>query len=184
MNKKIIFGSLLSVFIIFILPSVPAVEYNATLESNELGVINEIKCKDIKDFEERFKNIDHEELKERIKNSDLRELKEKIQNIDINSVYKELKVKLKDYSAEPKFIIISLVVIRVILTLIRTIVNLGYTILIIILDSLYTIIKIIIGVPVVILIYILNTIISIVDLILATIFDIIIPGSNAAKTYN
>ena len=92
MNKKIIFGSLLSVFIIFILPSVPAVEYNATLESNEPGVINEIKYKDIKDFEERFKNIDHEELKERIKNSDLRELKEKIQNIDINSVYKDVRI--------------------------------------------------------------------------------------------
>lgn len=184
MNRKIIFGSLLSVFILFILPSVPAVEYNATLESNESGVINKIKYKDIKDLEERFKNIDHEELNERIKNIDLRGLKEKIQNIDINSVYKELKVKLKDQPAEPKFIIISLIIIRIILTFIRTIVNLGYTILLIILDLLDTVIKIIIGVPILILIYILNTIISIVDLILATIFDIIIPGSNATKTYN
>ena len=67
MNKKIIFGSLLAVFVIMMLPSVPAVEYNTAVEANESLILDELR------------------------NINLEELKIKIQNMDVNNLKKELK---------------------------------------------------------------------------------------------
>ena len=72
MNRKIIFGTLLSAFILLLLPSVPAVESNKILEANESSIINEIKQmgKEVKDLQLQIKNIDLEELNERFKNTE------------------------------------------------------------------------------------------------------------------
>ena len=60
MKRKIIFGSLLAVFLMMMLPSVPAVEYNTTVEANESRILDELKVKiqsiDIKSFKEELKD--------------------------------------------------------------------------------------------------------------------------------
>ena len=91
MKRKIIFGSLLAVFLMMMLPSVPAVEYNTTVEANESRILDELR------------------------NIDLEELKVKIQSIDIKS----FKEGLKDDPAIPQcfaiaYAIIALVILCVI----------------------------------------------------------------------
>ena len=68
MKKKIIFGSLLAVFLMMMLPSVPAVEYNTTVEANESRILDELQ------------NIDLEELKAKIQSIDIKGFKEELNN--------------------------------------------------------------------------------------------------------
>lgn len=178
MNRKIIFGTLLSAFILLLLPLVPAVESNKILEANESSIINEIKQmgKEVKDLQLQIKNIDREELNERFKNIDQRELKEKI-----NGIYKDLKDTFEDPPAEPQFIII-LTIIKTILRVIYLMISLGYTILSLILSLLYFIITFIISMPITIILALLGTLINIIDKIIETIRDIIFPGSQITLT--
>ena len=87
MKSKIIFGSLLAVFLMMMLPSVPAVEYNTAVEANELLILDELQ------------------------NIDLKELKIKIQNIDIKSI----KEELKDNPALPQCFAIPYAIIALII---------------------------------------------------------------------
>ncbi len=68
MKKKIIFGSLLAVFLMMMLPSVPAVEYNTAVEANESRILDELQ------------NIDLEELKVKIQSIDIKSFKEELKN--------------------------------------------------------------------------------------------------------
>ena len=91
MKRKIIFGSLLAVFLMMMLPSVPAVEYNTAVEANETRILDELQ------------------------NINLEELKVKIQSIDIKS----FKEELKDDPALPQcfaipYAIIALVILCII----------------------------------------------------------------------
>ncbi len=90
MKKKVIFGSLLAVFLMMMLPSVPAVEYNTAVEANESRILDELR------------------------NIDLDELKVKIQSIDIKS----LKEELKDDPAVPLFFPISGIIFYTLIVLI------------------------------------------------------------------
>ena len=54
MNKKIIIGSLLAVFMMLMVPSIPAVQFNTVKEANESQLF------------EKIYNIDFKELKEKI----------------------------------------------------------------------------------------------------------------------
>lgn len=92
MKRKIIFGSLLSVFLMLMIPSVPAVEYNNVLEASESRLLAEIKNMDIRELKERIQDLNTKQLKEKILNIDVNEFKEKIQNRDIEN--KELKEKV------------------------------------------------------------------------------------------
>jgi len=55
-KTKIVVGSLLAVFLLMMLPSVPAVEFNTVVETNKSNLLEEIQ------------NIDIDELKEKLKN--------------------------------------------------------------------------------------------------------------------
>lgn len=193
MNRKIIFVSLLSVFILLLLPSVPAVEYNVALDANESSIIDKIKRIkiDIKDLKERLKNMDRKELNEKIKNINRKELKEKINKIDIKKVRNELRAKLKDQQDEPKCIIISLIILRILLTIINYIISAGYIIISIILNTLALILNLIVAMINLILVIIvtiikviLSTLIGIIDSILKTIFDILFPNRNTTELYH
>ncbi len=92
MKKKIIFGSLLAVFLMMMLPAVPAVEYNTAIEVNESHLFEEIQSM----------NID--------------ELKEKILNLNVeDEELKEFQKQLNDDTASPQRIRLVLRLIRVIL---------------------------------------------------------------------
>ena len=104
MKKKIIFGSLLAVFLMMMLPSVPAVEYNTAVEANESRILDELR------------------------NIDLEELKIKIQSIDIKS----FKEELKDDPALPLcfpisgiifYTLIALILLRIVFYVISTVVG-------------------------------------------------------------
>jgi hypothetical protein len=104
MKKKVIFGSLLAVFLMMMLPSVPAVEYNTAVEANESRILDELQ------------------------NIDLDELKVKIQSIDIKS----LKEDLKDDPAVPLcfpiggiifYTLIALILLRILFYVISAVVG-------------------------------------------------------------
>ena len=57
MKKKIIIGSLLTVIILMILPSVSAVEFNTAVESNKAQILEQIKNIDFRELKEKLKNI-------------------------------------------------------------------------------------------------------------------------------
>ena len=67
MRKKIVFGSLFAVFMLMMLPSIPAVEFNTVVESNRSQIIEQIRNMNIDEFRERIRDLDIEELKEKIK---------------------------------------------------------------------------------------------------------------------
>ena len=71
MRKKMIFVSLLAVFLMMMLPSVPAVEYNTAIEVNEAHLLEEIQNMSIDELKEKIlnMNVEDEELKEFKNNS-------------------------------------------------------------------------------------------------------------------
>ena len=80
MRKKIIFGSLLAVFLMLMIPSISAIEYNTVLDVNESYII------------------------EKIQKMDISELKGKIQDIDIFNILRQMKEKLNNEEPKPQFI--------------------------------------------------------------------------------
>ena len=105
MKKKIIFGSILSVFILMILPSIPAVEYDVAVKANESRFIDGIQ------------NIDVAEFKEKIQNMDIHEFREEIKNIDVRSAVEGLKEILKDNPAQPQCIVTLMALIILLMVL-------------------------------------------------------------------
>jgi len=170
--KKIIFGSILAIFILLMSPSIPAIEYNSISDENELKVFQKIKDieMNINDLKEQLKNIEDTELKEKI---NIKELKEKIEKIDLINLFKESKYIYKNQPAQPNCII--LLVLKIIFKLISTILNLGVEILFLIIDTIVVIFKILISVPVTVVQNIIAMLLYIIDMILNAIHDIITP---------
>ena len=93
MKKKIIFGSMLSVFILMMLPSIPAVKYDVAVKANESSLIDELQDIDVTDFKERIQKIN------------IHELREELKNINIKNAVEELKEKIKENPAQPQCIV-------------------------------------------------------------------------------
>ena len=191
MKRKIIFGSVLSICILLLLPSVPAVEYNVALDSNESNIfdkVTQIKI-NINDLKEKLKDNDIRELKEIVRNIDFKKLKEKINDIEIQNVINELNSKLTDQKVEPKCII-SLTLLKTILVVISLIVSFGSMIIFAIINTLaliifviIVVINLIISLILFIIQAILSTLIGIIDSILQIIFDILFPNKIAISSY-
>ena len=146
MKKKIIFGSLLAVFLMIMLPSVPAVEYNTAVETNEARILDELH------------------------NIDLEELKVKIQSIDIKS----LKEELKDDPALPLcfpisgiifYTLIALILLRIIFYVISAVVGVIAGVVGAIASAVIGAICAVLGFVGKILVFIFSTIIGVVGLI-------------------
>jgi len=101
MKKKIIFGSILSVFILMLLPSIPAVEYDVAVKANERSLIYELQGIDVTDFKERIQKIN------------INEFREELKNIDIRNAVEELNEKIKDNPAQHQCIITFLSLILI-----------------------------------------------------------------------
>ena len=73
MKKSILFGTILSVFLIIMVPSIPAIEYNTVVEENKSFFMEKVKDFDKKDFLSNIldglKNIIYK-LNEKFFNSD------------------------------------------------------------------------------------------------------------------
>jgi len=101
MKKKIIFGSILSVFILMLLPSIPAVEYDVAVKANERSLIYELQGIDVTDFKERIQKIN------------IYELREELKNIDIRNIVEELNEKIKDNPIQNQLIITFMALILI-----------------------------------------------------------------------
>ena len=93
MKKKIIFGSILSVFILMVLPSIPALEYDTAVKANKSSLINELQCIDMTEFKERTQKIN------------INQMREKLKNINVKNVVEELKEKINDNPVQPQCIV-------------------------------------------------------------------------------
>ncbi len=123
MKKKIIFGSLLAVFLMMMLPAVPAVEYNTAIEVNEAYLLEEIQ------------------------NMSIDELKEKILNMNVeDEELKELQKQLNDDTASPQCIRLALRLICMLLHIFVKILLLPLKIMVILLKILFLPLKIICGI--------------------------------------
>jgi len=123
MKKKIIFGSLLAVFLMMMLPAVPAVEYNTAIEVNESRLFEEIQ------------------------NMNIDELKEKILNMNVeDEELKEFQKQLNDDSASPQCIRLALRLICMLLHIFVKILLLPLKIMLILLKILFLPLKIICGI--------------------------------------
>ena len=65
MKKKIIFGSLLAVFVLMVLPSVSAVEFNTAVETNKSQILKQLQDMTVDEFREKIKTLDIKELEEK-----------------------------------------------------------------------------------------------------------------------
>jgi hypothetical protein len=123
MRKKMIFVSLLAVFLMMMLPAVPAVEYNTAIEVNESRLFEEIQ------------------------NMNIDELKEKILNMNVEDAeLKEFQKQLNDDTASPQRIRLVLRLIRIILHIFVKILLLPLKIMLIPLKILVLPLKIICGI--------------------------------------
>ncbi len=78
MKQKIIVVSILSVFILMVLPSIPAVEYDAAVKANESSLIDELQGIAVTDFKEGIQKINIHEFREELKNIDVRSAVEEL----------------------------------------------------------------------------------------------------------
>ncbi len=93
MKQKIIFGSILSVFILMILPSIPAVEYDAAVEANESNIIDKLQDISVTDFKEMIQKMNMPELRDGLK------------KIIVKNEFEGFKEKIKDNPAQPQCIV-------------------------------------------------------------------------------
>jgi len=123
MKKKLIFGSLLAVFLLAMLPSVAAVEFNAAVEANESRILDE------------FQNMNIDELKEKI-------LKMNVEEEQL----KELQKQLKDDTASPQCMRLALKLMCMLIHIFVKILLLPLKIMLIPLKILFMPLKIICGI--------------------------------------
>ena len=171
MKQKIIFGIILSVFILMVLPSIPAVEYDAAVKANESSLIDELQGIDMTDFKERIQKIN------------IHELREELKNIDLKNAVEELKEKIKDNPAQPQCIVtfIALIlllkvfgsIIGLIFTAVSTIVDIASAILGKIVTLAFTILKPIVKLAVLSLI-VYFVVAALIDLAFLCIFLLLI----------
>ena len=122
MKQKIIFGIILSVFILMVLPSIPAVEYDAAVKANESSLIDELQGIDVTDFKERIQKIN------------IHELREELKNIDLKNAVEELKEKIKDNPAQPQCIV-TFIALILLLKLFGSIIGLIFAAVSVIVDA-------------------------------------------------
>jgi hypothetical protein len=157
MKRKIIFGSLLAVFLLSMLPSVPAVEFNAAVEANESRIIEHIQAIDIS------------------------KLREEIKNIDVNDLFGEIKGELKENNIQPQCFTIILLIIKLFLRIIgKTIGFIGKTIGFIasLIGFVVRIIRSIFGLVAGAIVAVIGLIFGILGKIIGWIIDLIIPGKH------
>ena len=53
---------MLSTFILLMIPSISAIEYNNVIDENKLNIINEIETLDFEDFIDELRNINKKQL--------------------------------------------------------------------------------------------------------------------------
>ena len=99
MKQKIIVVSILSVFILMVLPSIPAVEYDVAIKANESNLIDELQ------------GIDVTDLKERIQKINIYKSREELKNIGVGSAIGGLKGKINDNPVQPQCIVTLMVLI-------------------------------------------------------------------------
>jgi len=105
MKRKILFGSLLAVFLLSMLPLVTAVEFHAAEEANELLIIENIQAIDIS------------------------ELRKEIKNIDVNDLFGEVKDESKENAIQPQCFIIIMLIIKMVLRIIVKTIGLIFSII-------------------------------------------------------
>jgi len=159
MNKKIIFGTLISTVILLLLPSVSAVQSNKILRND-----NKIIGNDLTEALEKLKD-----LKTSIKNGNIEKFDNEYEKIytkeskgKINDILKELKNGLDNPKVQPQFTGI-LTFIKLILQTISLIVSLIYLPISIVLRIIFFVISFIISFPFRVVQFILNTLIKIID---------------------
>lgn len=94
MKQKILYGTIFTIIIILLVPSIPAIEYNSSIRTIDSDNITKIKNRDLK------------ELLTTIKKNEIYKFREGIKNIDFRSTVE----KLKDHSAQPQCIIILMTI--------------------------------------------------------------------------
>ena len=103
MKQKIMVVSIISVFILMVLPSIPAVEYDVTIKANESNLIDELQGLDVTD------------LKERIQKINIYKSREELKNIGVGSAIGGLKGKINDNPVQPQCIVTLILIVLIIL---------------------------------------------------------------------
>jgi len=99
MKKTIVFGSLLACFLMLMIPTVSAVEYQTVVDANESYLINEIQNKklDIQTFSNKIKDINIREIREELHNINIHEFREKIlRELDNSDLTEEQKAYVSE----------------------------------------------------------------------------------------
>ena len=86
MYRKIVFGSLLACFLMLMIPTVSAVEYQTVVDANESYLMQELQDKD----------LDLAALKDKLKNMNVRELREVIQNINTDELKETIMLEVEN----------------------------------------------------------------------------------------
>ena len=84
-KNLVLLGTITSVIMLLIIPSVPAVHYNVTIESFKTKMINAVNEKDFNNIEQKLKGITNPILQEKIKKINFEGLKQKIRSLQSNA---------------------------------------------------------------------------------------------------
>ena len=115
MNMKIIFGSLLAVFLLLMLPAVSSVEYDTTVKANEEYIIDYIRKMDAEELKEQIFNMDisDQELLEFIKDNVANPTHHKPMHKIFHLIKKFLRLLIKILLLPLKIILLPLKIILI-----------------------------------------------------------------------
>ena len=78
MKTRLIIGAIFIGFLLMLVPSIPAVEYKTTVDTNTSQFIAKLKSIDVDALEQKFKSIGNPILQEKLKTVDVNELKQEL----------------------------------------------------------------------------------------------------------
>ena len=112
MKKQIVLGSIIAVLLVVLVPAIPAVEVNSSLEAQKTQLIKEIENMDAQDVVRYLQTVSGEEIQYQWQTVDRAEITDAFASLGISDAIKDIEEQLTQGNAQPQCILLTLLLFK------------------------------------------------------------------------